>query len=418
MKIKVLVCAYSCVSESGVKVVGGEAGLGWNIVCQLSNFYDVYVLTHAHNKKSIEELMLKKKIKNVRFFYIKLPRFLSFLEVWHKGGIQLYSYLWQIKAYFIAKKLHKEFDFDIFHHVTYANDWMASYIGALLPITYIRGPGGGAHRIPKKIIQKFSFKEKIFDKLRSIGQWIFKHDPFFILGQNRAKAILVCNKESFDALPKKLQHKAYFFPVNGITKEDLNLFLQQDKNNKKFLILTAGKLMRIKGFDLVLKAFKIFSNNLEDVELSIIGDGPEIKNLKELSKELEIENKVVFMSWMPRDNLLKTIAACDVFIFLSLRDGGGAVVVEAMAAQKPIICLDIGGPGFHVDEKCGIKIKPNSPDQAILQAADALSLLYKNENLRLSMGLASRQKVENFYSWDNLGKKLFKIYEKIFRKNF
>jgi glycosyltransferase involved in cell wall biosynthesis len=412
MKIKILVCAYSCASESGVKVIGGEAGLGWNIVCQLARFFDVYVLTHGYNKKSIEEMVKKTNLENANFFYIELPRFLSFLENWHKGGIQIYSYLWQIKAYFIAVKLHEKFKFNVFHHVTYANDWMASYIGALLPIPYIRGPGGGAHRIPVKFTQEFSFKENLSDKLRSIGQWIFRHDPFFIIGQNKAKTILVCNKESFNALPKKWQEKAYFFPVNGITKEDLDLFPQKNKVKGNFLVMTAGKLMKIKGFDLAIKSFKLFSDKFGTAKFSIIGDGPEIKSLKRLSDELKIEDKVLFEHWMEREKLLRKMSDCDVFIFPSLRDGGGAVVVEAMAMGKPVICLDIGGSGFHINEKCGIKIKPESPNQSIQEMADALFLLHKNVYLRQILGQAAQQKAKDFYLWDRLGEQLIKIYEK------
>ena len=136
---------------------------------------------------------------NATFLYLGLPKYLEFLNNFH-GGVQIYAYLWQIKAYFVAKKLHKQIHFDIFHHVTYANDWMASYIGALLPVPYIRGPGGGAHSVPKNFLSDFSIAEHFSERFRSIGQWIFRHDPFFIIGQERAKNILVCNNEAFDAI--------------------------------------------------------------------------------------------------------------------------------------------------------------------------------------------------------------------------
>src|SRR5260370_28570115 len=73
-----------------------------------------------------------------------------------QGGIQIYAYVWQVKAYFVARRLHRRFPFDIFHHITYANDWMASFIGALLPVPYVRGPGGGAHRTPRELLQEYT----------------------------------------------------------------------------------------------------------------------------------------------------------------------------------------------------------------------------------------------------------------------
>jgi len=412
--MKILTCAFSCLRDPDMRVgfgEGGEGGLGWNMVLQLGRFFNVYVLTHSGNRESIEKKMSGGKMPKINFYYIDLPKFLNFT----KKNIQIYTYLWQIKAYFVAKKLQKKNKFDVFHHITYANDWMASYIGALLSIPYIRGPGGGAHRVPKKFVKEYSFKERLAQRIRSIGQWVFKHDPFFIIGQNRAKAILVCNKEAFNAMPKKWQKKAYFFPVNGISSDDLSLLKKKEKNtNDKFLILTAGKLMKIKGFDLAIKSFKLFSNKINNTELSIIGDGPEMQNLKKLVDELRIENKVLFEPWMPREKLLKKMADCDVFLFASLRDGGGAVIVEAMAAAKPVVCLDIGGPGFHINEKCGIKIKLDNSKQAIKKMADALKFLYYNKRLREKLGRVARKRVESFYLWDRLGERLLETYKDVF----
>src|SRR5579884_2376590 len=81
----------------------------------------------------------------------------------HRGqcAFQVYAYLWQIKAYFVARRLHRERPFDVFHHVTYANDWMASYIGALLPVPYIRGPGGGAQRTPGAFLKEYKFRDRL-----------------------------------------------------------------------------------------------------------------------------------------------------------------------------------------------------------------------------------------------------------------
>ncbi|MBA7559915.1 FkbM family methyltransferase [Candidatus Atribacteria bacterium 1244-E10-H5-B2] len=413
-KLKVLVSAYSCLSESGVKSIGGEAILGWNIVKQLSCFHQVYVFTHTDNCLSIENALQKESLPNAKFYYLNLHRFLNFLQKF-QGGIQLYTYLWQIRAYFFARKLHQKFHFNIFHHVTYANDWMASFIGALLKILYVRGPGGGAHRVPKSFLSEFSSSDRLSQYLRSIGQWFFRRDPFFILGQKRAKAILICNRESLEKIPKKWQNKTYLFPVNGISTEDLDLLSLKEKSNDKFRILSAGKLLKIKGFSLSIKAFKIFSDKVSDTEFTIIGDGTEFSHLQSLVSKLKIQKKVQFKKWIPREEFLKKLTDCDVFLFLSLRDGGGQVIVEAMAAGKPVICLDIAGPGFHISNEWGIKIKPYSPEQAIQDIANALERLYKDRKLRYQMGRAARKRAEEVYHWDRLGDNFLKIYQEVLK---
>jgi len=413
--MKVLVCAFSCLRDPDRRFgfgEGGEGVLGWNIVLQLSRLHEVYVLTHSGNREAIENIINKKNNLKIKFYYIDLSGFLSFT----KKSIQIYAYLWQIKAYFTAKKLNKKINFDLFHHVTYANDWMASYIGALLPTPYIRGPGGGAHRVPKKFVKEYPIKGRLAQKIRSIGQWMFRHDPFFVIGQNRAKAILVCNQEAFDALLEKWQKKAYFFPVNGISSEDLSLLKNKSENqNSEFSILSAGKLIKIKGFDLAVKSFKIFSEKVPDVKLIIAGEGPELEDLKKLVAELRLESRVVFEGWIPRKKLLQKMLDCDVFLFSSLRDGGGNVVIEAMAVGKPVVCFDLAGPGFHIDEKCGIKIKPELPEQAVKEMAKALEKLYFDKELRINLGEEAREKAKKEYSWDKLGDKLFEIYKNVIK---
>jgi glycosyltransferase involved in cell wall biosynthesis len=407
--MKILVCAYSCLRDPDQRFGnGGEGFLGWNMVKQLSRFDQIWVLTHWQNQKTIEDGLAREKI-SANFYYVRLPNWLESLNKIH-GGIQFYAYLWQIKAYLVARKLHKEIHFNAFHHVTYANDWMASYIGALLPVSYMRGPGGGAHRVPKNFLKEFSLRERMIDKLRSAGQWIFKHDPFFIISQNRAKALLVCNKEAFDALSKKWQKKAYFFPVNGVSKEDLNLQFSE-RNSDKFSIIMVGKLLKIKNFDLGVRVFKNFNDKFPDSELIIVGDGPELSNLKKLVDDLEIISKVRFEEWMKREDMLKEMAASDIFLFPSLRDGGGAVVVEAMAVGKPIVCFNISGPGYHVDSYCGIKIEPDSPEIATEKMTEALYVLYNDKDLRARLGRGAKEKAIKEYDWDKLGEKLQKIYK-------
>ena len=410
-QLKILVCAFACLRDPDTRFgfgKGGESELGWNMILQISKFGEVFVLTDSENKQEIDNKLKEQKVSGVSFFYISLPKFLNFT----KKKIQIYAYLWQIKAYFIAKKLHKEIGFNAFHHVTYANDWMASFIGALLPVPYVRGPGGGAHYVPKEFVKKYPIKERLAQKIRSIGQWIFRHDPFFIIGQNKAKAILVCNKEAFSALPQKWQKKAQLFPVNGISFKDLSLLeTKRETEDNNFLILTAGKLIKIKGFDLAIKSFKIFSDKISNAKLIIVGDGPELQNLKNLVKELKLEDKIIFENWLPREKLFEKMLSCNVFLFASLRDGGGEVVVEAMAMGKPVVCFDIAGPGFHIDENCGIKIKSASFNQAVSDMAKALEKLYFDKDLCARLGNGARQKAKENYNWDNLGKRTCEIYK-------
>jgi len=389
--------------------------MAWNILKRIGSSYSIWVLTAAQNRGAIEAALWEQPLPNIHFQYVALPAVLQLL-LRFPGGVQLYAYLWQLRAYFVARSLQQRIHFDAFHHLTYDNDWMASFIGALLPVPYVRGPGGGAHRIPKPFLQEYPLRSRLLERMRVMGQWLCRHDPFFVMGQRRARAILVCNREALQAIPRYWQHKAQLFPLNGVSSSDFLAPGVKGAPGGKFRVLSAGRLIRIKGFDLAIRAFRTFvercavAGSAGAAELTIVGEGPELPRLEALVRELGLESEVRFQGWMPRQQLLREMSCCEVFLFPSLRDGGGAVVVEAMAVGKPVICLDLAGPGIHVTEECGIKVPPQSVGQAVCDTAAALNRLYGDEELRSRMGRAARERAEQVYHWDRLAERVQEVY--------
>jgi glycosyltransferase involved in cell wall biosynthesis len=383
--------------------------MAWQLVKRLGRAHQLWVLTAAQNREALAAALKEEPLPNVEFVYVDLPGWMGPL-LRRQGTLQLYAYLWQWKAYLVARKLHRQVKFDVFHQLSYENDWMASFIGALLAVPYFRGPCGGAHRIPRAFLKEFPLANRLGENLREKGQWLFRHDPFFIMSHRRARAILVGNREAWEALPRSCRQKSPIVSVNGVSPELIALAQPIPGRGRGFQVLSAGRLVRIKGFDLALRAFARFVRQHPDSQFRIAGDGPDRARLQSLTQTLGLGRQVRFEGWMAQPQLFHKMAACDVFLFPSLRDGGGLVVVEAMAAGKPVICLDLGGPGLHVTEQCGIKVTPNSPEQAITDMAAALERLYDDCELRARMGQAGRQRVEQVYGWDRVSERVLEIY--------
>lgn len=414
---RILATVFTCCPPGKPGFTGGEDVLGWNLVQEIAHHHEVWAITHAEDQSSIEQSLAEKAIPNLHFLYVGMPKFLRIL-LKIQGGHQFYNYLWQIKSFFAAKRLHREIKFDLFHHITYANDWMSSFIGALLPIPYVRGPGGGAHRTPKALQTEYTFGGRIWEKVRSGGQWIFRHDPFFIMGHRRASAILLCNNDAISAIPKKWSHKIHLFPVSGVSFKDLDIQTPVESGNTIFSIVSAGSLIRVKGFGLAIKAFKKFSGKHPNARFTIAGRGPEKSRLSELVDQLGLNGKVHFVGEMHRDDLMMKMASCDAVLFPSLRDGGGTVVIEAMSLGKPVVCIDTGGPGLHITDDCGIKVSPTDAETTVNDLANALERLYQDQDLRLTMGAAARERVNEMYRWDKLGERLMAIYQPLFREGY
>jgi glycosyltransferase involved in cell wall biosynthesis len=475
VKPVILICAYACAADPSTKFFGGGDLLAWNLVKRLSRVHRLWVLTASQNYEAIQAARKEDPLPDVQFVYVALPGWLGFL-LRHQGGIQFYAYLWQWRAYFVARRLHKQIRFDVFHHLTYENDWMASIIGALLPVPYVRGPAGGSHRVPRRFRRQFPTRSYLWEYIRMGLQWVFRHDPFFAIGHGRAKVLLMANREAVEALPRRWRKKAQLLSVNGVSLasvpyegppgERLALSCQssvvsgrprvsspefpvptplhhcfplnpkskienQKSKNGHFQLLTAGRLVPLKGFDLAIRAFKTFIEGriqdpglrtldsglptpdpgLRTAQLTIVGDGPERPRLQALIGALGLEDRVRLVNWMRREDLFREMARCDAFVFPSLRDGGGLVVVEAMAAGKPVICLDLGGPGLHVTQACGLKVPASSPEQAVRELACGLQRLYVDPLLRQQLGQAARQRAQEVYDWDRVAERILATYQ-------
>ncbi len=410
MKPRILVCAYACAADPAAAFFGGGDLMAWNLIQRLSQTHRLWVLTASQNEEAVRAALERDPISRAHFVYIRLPGWLNPL-LRRQGGIQFYTYLWQWLAYSVGRKLHRRIRFEVFHHLTYENDWMASILGALLPVPYLRGPAGGAHRVPKNFRRQFPTGSRAWEYVRMGLQWVFRHDPLFLISQERAKVLLMANREALEALPARWRKKAQLLSVNGIARSELTPPQPQPRSDR-FAILSAGRLIPLKGFDLALRAFAAFAPKHPEARFVIVGEGPELGQLKRLACDLGIEQQAHIEGWMPRERLLAKMRFCDVFLFASLRDGGGLVVVEAMAAGKPVVCFDLGGPGLHINAECGFKVRAGNPEQAVCDMAAALERLAGERELCARMGAAAFERAGRVYDWDRVAERLTEAYQR------
>ncbi len=410
-RFKVLVSAYACHPLATEGSFPGEAILGWNILRQLCRFHDVTVLTRSYNQEALENgLRALGLVADCR--YVSLPRALSPL-LRHYLGFSLYYLFWQIKVFGLARRLVRQRKFDVFHQVTFANDWMPSFIGAYLPMTFVWGPLGGAHRTPRALLAELGGRFRRKEKTREALKDLWRATPFRRRGLRRAAAVLVCNRETEAAL-SAVRSKLRFFPVNGINADELpRTSGPVQEPDGGFRILFAGRLDPIKGLKLGVRAFAKFGASNPRATFEIVGSGEAEAEVRELVGRLGAEDRIRFVPWMAREDLMRRFQSCDVLLFPSFRDGGGAVVVEAMACGKPVICLDTGGPSFHVQEPWGIKVPPADPETVVVGLAAALARLAGDPELRERMGRAARERVLSYYLWDRLGERLAEIYDEV-----
>jgi glycosyltransferase involved in cell wall biosynthesis len=150
--------------------------------------------------------------------------------------------------------------------------------------------------------------------------------------------------------------------------------------------LFVGHLTRVKGVDVLLKAFA--QTRLPQLRLLIVGDGAERNPLQTLAAELGVAERTTFAGAVSWQEMPPYFAASDFFVLPSRSEGMGIVLLEAMATAKPVIGSDVGGiPSLVVPEKNGLLVTVE--DDADLCAA--LSRLTEDAALRGRLGATARQ---------------------------
>jgi glycosyltransferase involved in cell wall biosynthesis len=401
--------AYSC--EPGK---GSEPGVGWNFVRAVAKYHEVWVLTRPdEGREVIEAELARNPIPNLHFIYFTLPIWGGGWK-WKFGAMQLHYYLWQIQAYFVARRLHRQIDFDIAHHVTFVKYSRPSFL-CLLPIPFIWGPVGGGEFAPRAFWQDFSLSNKIHETVRMLACWVFESDPFARLTAQRSVLAKATTEDTAARVRKMGARNVQVYSESGLPREEIARLAQCSvSSDSPVRFASVGRLLHWKGFHLGLRAFA--QAKLPDAEYWVFGDGPEKKRLQCLADKLGIAQQVKFWNKLPREETLRKLGECTALVHPSLHDSGGWVCLEAMAAGRPVLCLDLGGPAVQVTEQTGFKVPAHTPEQAVRDLSEGMVSLAKDLDLRVRMGEAGRRRVSEMFDWEVKASHLAQLYEEIYNQ--
>lgn len=404
-RLKVLLSAYAC--EPGK---GSEPGAGWNMAREMASYHEVWVLTRSNNRSLIEAEMARNPVPGLHFVYYDLPRWASW---WKRGkrGLQLYYYLWQLGAYRVARRLHREVGIDLAQHATFGVYWRPSLL-ALLPVPFIWGPVGGGESAPDTFRNDFGLRGRIYETTRDFARWLGEHDPLVRVTARRSVRTLGTTEETANRLHKLGAKDVRLLTQTGLGAEYIQSLRQYKTHGKEPLrFVSIGRLLGWKGFHLGLRAFA--QADLPEAEYWIVGDGPERRCLQALAEELGITRRVKFWGRLSRDETLSKLSECHVLVHPSLHESGGVVCLEAMALGCPVICLNLGGPAMQVTEETGFKIPAIEPEQTVSDLATAMHVLSKDHYLLTRMGEAGQRRLTEHFDWRKKGARIAELYREV-----
>lgn len=196
---------------------------------------------------------------------------------------------------------------------------------------------------------------------------------------------------------------------------DCNMFkpmvVEKDKN--KIIIGTVKKLAPKYGISTLIRAFALVKKQIsENIELVLVGGGPQEDELKSLVSKLKINHYVRFIGDVPHGDVAEWLNKFDIYGALSESDSEsfGVAIIEASSCGLPVVVSNAGGlPEVVQDGKTGFIVPRNNPKAA----AEMFIKLIKDRDLRETMGKAGRKFVLEKYNWDKCADIMEKLYEEV-----
>ncbi len=399
---------------------------GYNYYHSLSQIVNVTLVTHQRNRQAIEKI---KENQNQEIVYIsesslvkKYYRLVSALTSKLDGSVNwpLYHALsYPIYAEF-NHKVYKRFkdsilrgDYDIVHAIT---PMMPRYPVEVIKVCkktpFVFGPVNGGVPFPPGFQETARKENANLNFIRNLGRFLI---PGYRETYQKANKVLAGSTYTLNMLKDIFNipdNRISLFYENGIPESFLNYTKNKDSSSK-INLLFVGRLVPYKCADLVIEAVKRLEKPIQNkIQLIIVGDGPEKSNLEKKVKEANLDAVVNFTGWVNQKQTFAFYSKADIFCFPSIREFGGAVVLEAMASGLPCIVANNGGIGEYVTEETGFKIEPLSREYLTQELTNKIKILVQNEKLRKTMSAKSIERVQEF-TWQQKAKKIVTIYKNL-----
>lgn len=238
---------------------------------------------------------------------------------------------------------------------------------------------------------------------------------WLIPGKRRAAALLVANHRTERALPVAGHPNVIRMIENGV---DFKTWARPQAiadrpPDGSFRLVFVGRLIALKAVDITLEALTLARAAGVDARLDILGDGPELHRLETRSHDLGLGDAVRFHGFLPQARCAEIMLRSDALILNSVRECGGAVVLEAMSLGLPVIAADWGGPADYIDQSCGLLISPTPRSSFADRLSRAMLQLARDPEMRRRMGEAGAQKVRAEFDWETKVDQMLQICEQV-----
>jgi glycosyltransferase involved in cell wall biosynthesis len=304
------------------------------------------------------------------------------------------------RSLLMMRRLRKRFA--LVHHVSPIVMRVPSFFGAL-GRPFIWGPVGGSVPYPPGF-EGYGQRYSLVNALRLLDRPRLSLDPTLGMTMRSADRIVVTTSMGAELIPDAHRAKTVIIP-EGIPE---SLVLAAPPKEEPY-IFSSGRLIEYKATDLLIRAFARVRDS--GVKLVITGDGPKKAELAALIATLRLGDRVRLLGRVSREENHRLMSQSLFCVFPALREAFGHVNLEAMAAWKPVVATDWGGPkDLIVDGVTGFKVLGRNPQQHIDMLVSAIERLIGDPELRRRMGIAAVARVRDEFVWRRLADRYERLY--------
>jgi glycosyltransferase involved in cell wall biosynthesis len=406
--MKILLSTYSCFPTQT-----SEPGNAWRAINEALREHEVWaVIADAHRYRELTEpWLLRNPLPNFHPIFVKLNPALQPIGSLSMAN-PVYYHLWQEHLQGVVTGLHQRVKFDLVHHVTYGRYWSPSGLRGL-KLPFIWGPVGAAETPPRSFVRELPWRCRLIEAARDAARNFCERTPALRHTARAATIAIGVTRESCDALRRLGARRVERLPQMALTDADLAQFAALPLPPPGPLrAICVGRHVYWKGFYLAIRAFAAFARKNAVAELWIVNDGPFRRELEKTAAEAGVSARVKFLGTLPKySDVLNRLGQAHVLLHPALHEGFGNVCLEAMAAGRPVGCLDIGGPASQITPETGFAAPATNPAEAVAALAGFLERIDRDRALLATMSIAARAHVQKNFTMRRINDQMRTYYQ-------
>ena len=321
-----------------------------------------------------------------------------------------YLFFYRRARRWLKEQIAAGFSFDLVHQI---NPVAIRYPSPArnLGLDYLTGPHAGSLETPQGFRDECEDRQ-LYRRLRKMDRWRIKNDPTMRSSLTDARIVLGVAPYLQEQLFSEIDLQRYEIMAETGPELLQTGSKKVSPSHKPLRLVFVGRIIRTKGVLDAVRAVALASSKCE-ITLDVLGEGEMLECCQAEARKLGVAHLITFHGRVSRSEVYEFYRRSDVFLFPSFREPSGTVVFEALGFALPLITSNVGGPGYVINDSCGIRVEPSSPEKFAAGLAKGIVSLAQDRARLQRMSEQALVRVKEVACWDGRSDRLMELYQDV-----